>query len=462
MPKTNEERLLLNISPLDGRYAAVTTPLKNLFSEFALIQSRVEVELKYLLALDQVNLFPALTGEEKNRIKHLLESFTIKDAVQIKGIEATIRHDVKAIELFLRERLELINPNRIHFGLTSEDVNNLAYSMLFDRFVKENYIPALKDLMREITKLAESGADIPFPTRTHGQPASPSTAGKELAVWLRRLRKWGEKLKDFRFSGKCNGATGTWGSWLAASSEIDWYHFCKSFVISLGLEWNPITTQIEDHDCWAEFFNLTRQINNVLIDLDQDVWLWLMQGWYSEKAVSNEVGSSTMPHKVNPIRFENSEGNLLMANALLSFLSDKLCRSRLQRDLSDSTVSRNIGVALSHSYLGIIETRNGLLRLELQQKRCIDDITAHPQLLAEPIQTILRTAFSSDPYSLLKELTRGKVWEEEDLKHFITNLDICDDLKKRLLSLKVTEYIGAAGISCRKEIEKAGRFLEAE
>lgn len=458
------DRLILSsltaVSPLDGRYATSTEPLREYFSEYALIKSRAEIELRYLLALDSMGVFPALADDEKTRIMQLLAEFNEQDASRVKELEVTTRHDVKALEFFLRERLALAQPNRIHFGLTSEDVNNLAYSMLLDRFVRQCYRPALKTLIGELVEKAEAGATQPFPTRTHGQPASPTTAGKELAVWLHRLRKLAERLIDFRFTGKCNGATGTWASWKAAATQHDWPAFFENFVSSLGLEWNLLTTQIEDHDRWAEFFNLIRQINNVVVDLDQDIWLWLMNGWYSERAVAGEIGSSTMPHKVNPIRFENSEGNLMLANSLLVFLSDKLCRSRLQRDLSDSTVSRNIGVALAHSYLGIGETTHGLQRLEVCPTRCLADLEAHPELLAEPIQTILRPVLAADPYVLLKDATRGRQWTKQDQTSFIEALAVSEEVKTKLQTLKVADYTGFAERICRDEVVQIRRLLE--
>ena len=451
---------LTAVSPLDGRYSAATEPLREYFSEYALIKARAEIELRYLMAFDDMKVFLALAADEKKRIAQLLDGFSEQDAARVKELEATTRHDVKALEFFLRERLELAQPNRIHFGLTSEDVNNLAYSMLLDRFTRQCYRPALKSLLGDLAEMAETGAAQPFPTRTHGQPASPTTAGKELAVWLHRLRLLAERLVSFKFTGKCNGATGTWASWKAAAPQHDWPAFFENFVGSLGLEWNPLTTQIEDHDRWAGFFNMVRQINNVVVDLDQDIWLWLMNGWYSERAVAGEIGSSTMPHKVNPIRFENSEGNLLLANSLLVFMSDKLCRSRLQRDLSDSTVSRNIGVALAHSYLGICETTHGLQRLEVCPARCLGELEAHPELLAEPIQTILRPVLATDPYILLKNATRGRQWTKQDQAAFIGALAVSEEVKTSLQALKVEDYTGFAERVCRDEIGQTRRLLE--
>jgi len=448
------------ISPIDGRYREHLDPLSSLFSERALIESRCRVELSWALALEKTGIFPPLTQSERDRISKLRECFGEPEAVAVKEIEARTRHDVKALELFLRERLALVNPNRIHFGLTSEDVNNLAYSLVLKEFVKSHQIPALKRLLAHLCQCAGEWADAPFPTRTHGQPATPSTAGKELSVFVARLARLWKKLRNFRFSGKCNGAVGNYSAMHAAFPGFDWPRFARDFVADLDLEHNPITTQIEDHDVWAEYFNLTRQVNNVVLDLDQDMWNYLLLGFFMEEARSGEVGSSTMPHKVNPIRFENSEGNLLLSNSLLAFLSDKLCRSRMQRDLSDSTVSRNMGVALAHSYLGLTETLTGLERVRLNATRCLAELRQSPFLLAEPVQTILRTVRCDDPYSLLKELTRGKPFDEERLGSFVEGLDVVPEIRERLARLKVEEYVGEAPRLCRETVETTLLDLE--
>jgi adenylosuccinate lyase len=452
--------MLTSISPLDGRYAAQTAGLSEVFSEFALIRARTQIELKYLLMVDRLGLFPAFSSLEIARIEALAAEFTMAHAERVKAIEAEIRHDVKAVELFLREHLALISPNRIHFGLTSEDVNNLAYGILFSQFVSGFGLPGLKTLMHLLIDRSRATAHVPFPTRTHGQAATPSTAGKELAVFLGRLRKHVESLKAMRFRGKLNGATGTYGAFQAAAAKVDWPAFSREFVEALGLEFNPLTTQIEDHDRWAEFFHLISRINNVIIDLNQDVWLWLMNGWYTQEIVAGEVGSSVMPHKVNPIRFENSEGNLLLANSMLGFFAEKLTRSRLQRDLSDSTVTRNVGVALAHSCLGWQETIAGFERLNLLPERCLADLESHPEVLAEAIQTILRRYHSGDPYSLLKELTRGKTLSREDLREIFSKLDCDPGVIEVLDSLSVPSYTGLAEKLCRDECEESTRFLE--
>jgi len=447
------------ISPLDERYSERVGHLAACFSERALMRSRCEVELRYLLALAEAKLFPRLDSGERQRVTALLESFGEPDYARIKSIEATTRHDVKACELFLREKLELKNPNLVHFGLTSEDVNNLAYTLLFKRYLQTEQLPLLDRLMEKLSALAQAWRSTPFPARTHGQMASPTTAGKEMAVFLNRLVRLRRALRELRFAGKLNGATGNYAAMLAALPDFDWPSFARAFLEGLGLELNPATTQIEDHDTWATYFNLTRQVNNVLLDLDQDAWLYISYGYLREPPRAGEVGSSTMPHKVNPIRFENSEGNLGLSNALLVELSNKLCRSRMQRDLSDSTVVRNVGVALAHAWLAMIETLAGLERVALDEARCLAELEASPELLAEPIQTLLRVAGHPDPYEALKRLTRGKAITRAELERFVDELEVDASTKARLRALKVAEYYGAAPAICDEVIRLAREEL---
>ena len=447
------------ISPIDGRYGKRLQRFSTHFSEFALMRSRCEVELLYVLALDETNLFPALTPEEKGRIEQALETFTDDDYQQIKSIEAITRHDVKACEMFLRNKITLTDNNLIHFGLTSEDVNNLAYTRLLKNYLEQEHLPQLKQLLEVLCGLASQWKAIPFPARTHGQKASPTTAGKEIAVYINRLLRQYRKLSTFRFSGKLNGAVGNFSAMLAAFPEYDWMNFSYSFLRSLDLTSNIATTQIEDHDTWAEYFNTTRQINNIVIDLNQDCWSYISYELLYEKTKAGEVGSSTMPHKVNPINFENSEGNLMLSNSLLTMLSDKLCRSRMQRDLSDSTVQRNIGVALSHSFLALTETMRGLQKINIHTENCLAELENSPELLAEPIQTILKTVGIEDPYTLLKQATRGKKITQEDLTVFIDGLDIENVLKKRLKALNAPSYIGDAVRICDEVLTLAKKEL---
>ncbi len=425
------------------------------------MRARCRVELEYVLALDDAKLFSPLSSEEIRHIAKALEHFSDEDYQRIKEIEAATRHDVKACEMFLREKIALNDNNLIHFGLTSEDVNNLAYNLMLQEYLTHEQLPLLTRLLETLCGLAGQWKEIPFPARTHGQKASPTTAGKEIAVYVNRLVRQYRKLKTFQFSGKLNGAVGNFSAMLAAFPDVDWLNFSYSLLDKLNLTPNIATTQIEDHDTWAEYFNITRQINNIVIDLDQDFWTYISHDLFYEEAKSGEVGSSTMPHKVNPINFENSEGNLMLSNSLLGMLSDKLCRSRMQRDLSDSTVSRNIGVALAHAHLAVTETIRGLNKVAIHEDTCLTDLERSPELLAEPVQTILKTAGIADPYTLLKQFTRGKKITLEELRVFIEGLDVAENIKQRLHALKVADYTGDAVRICddvltiaRKEIER--------
>jgi adenylosuccinate lyase len=448
------------ISPLDGRYGERLRHLSAYFSEFALMRARCQIELRYVKALNETGLFPKLSDDELERIDQVIDIFCDSDYQRIKAIEQTTRHDVKACEFFLQEKLNLSSNNLIHFGLTSEDANNLAYNLSLKAYLEKEHLPVLKKLLALLCDLASQWQTIPFPARTHGQKASPTTAGKEIAVFINRLLRPYRTLKTFRFMGKLNGAVGNFSAMLAAFPDYDWMSFSHQFVESLGLTPNIATTQIEDHDTWAEYFNLTRQINNIVLDLNQDFWSYISRDLFQEQTTAGEVGSSTMPHKVNPINFENSEGNLMLSNSLLTMLSDKLCRSRMQRDLSDSTVERNIGVALTHSYLALTETIQGLNKVRINETTCRDELEHSPELLAEPIQTILRTVIQGDPYTLLKRLTRGKTITQEDLLQFINRLEVSPKIKAQLKGLQVTSYIGDAVRICEKVLELAKQELD--
>ncbi len=450
------------ISPLDGRYGAQLHHLTAYFSEFALMQARCEVELRYVLALNKTGLFSSLTDEETQRITDAIENFSDADYQKIKEIESVTRHDVKACEIFLREKVALTDNNLIHFALTSEDVNNLAYNLMFKSYLAEEHLPQLTKLLDILCRQAEGWKAIPFPARTHGQKATPTTAGKEIAVFVNRLLRQYRKLKNFRFSGKLNGAVGNFSAMLAAFPDYNWMNFSYRFLERLGLAPNIATTQIEDHDTWAEYFNITRQINNIVIDLNRDIWTYISRDLFHEETKAGEVGSSTMPHKVNPINFENSEGNLMLSNSLLTMLSDKLCRSRMQRDLSDSTVERNIGVALAHSFLALTETMRGLQKVKIDEQNCRAELEDSPELLAEPIQTILKTAGVDDPYSLLKQVTRGKTVTYEDLGQFIDTLDVDNSVKSSLKNLQVSSYIGDAERVCTDVLRITRHEIEEE
>ncbi len=432
------------ISPLDGRYAERCAPLRAYFSEAALAQARVQVEVAHALALDETGLFGQLDEGERGRLLAAATDFDEADFERVKAIEATTRHDVKAIEYHLRAQTALRAPNRIHFGLTSEDVNNLAYSTRFAAFVREQQLPALDALLLRLAGLAESLAALPFPARTHGQPATPTTAGKELAVYASRLLRVRRALVDHRFYGKLNGATGTYAALLIAAPTVDWRSYERRLVSGLGLVPNPATTQIEDHDAWARWFHESRLLSSILVDLCRDVWLYISQGWIVQATRPGEVGSSTMPHKVNPIRFENAEGNLELSAALLSFLAEKLTRSRMQRDLSDSTVTRNVGVAFGHLMLAIDEIGKGLDAVAFDGAACLAAIEATPALLAEPIQTVMRLHHTEDPYGALRDLTRGQSISAEDLSRFVQDQSLPAEDKARLAALRPGAYLGAA------------------
>ncbi|MDD5220671.1 MAG: adenylosuccinate lyase [Candidatus Bipolaricaulis sp.] len=446
------------ISPLDGRYAEVVGHLSGYFSERALMQARCEVECRYILALDEVGVFPKLTRSERGRIESA-GSLSDKDFARIKEIESTIRHDVKSCELFLRERLALAHPNRIHFALTSEDVNNLAYALLFSRYRVEQQVPQLRRLVAAIAERVERWKAAPFPARTHGQPASPTTFGKELAVFLHRLVRQGRQLEALRFRGKLSGSTGTYAAAATACPDVDWRTFSERFVAGLGLDPAACTTQIDDGDGLAEYFAITARINNVILDLDFDLWEYISRGDLIHRAATAEVGSSTMPHKVNPIRFENSEGNLAVSTALLHLLSDRLTHSRMQRDLSDSTVKRNVGVALAHSYLAVEETLGGLDRIDLDEVELRARIDGAPEVLAEAYQTLLRVAGQSDPYEALRSRVRGKSVTLAQLHDWIDGLAVDAELKSMMKRLRPSDYTGLAERLCDGATADAAAWL---
>lgn len=449
------------ISPLDGRYAAKLQPHRAYFSEKGLMYYRCKVELLYTLALDETGLFEPLTDTEKVKIQDCIDNFKDADYQRIKEIESVTNHDVKACEMFLRERIGLKNVHLFHFALTSEDANNLAYTFMLKDYLEQEHLPQIASLMRKLMELAEQWKHIPFPSRTHGQKASPSTAGKELAVFVNRLTRLYRSLSSFQFLGKINGAVGNYSAMLAAFPDFDWLHFAHAFLRKHGLEPNIATTQVEDHDTWATYFNWTRQINNVLIDLDVDCWLYISKDLFSEKVKAGEVGSSTMPHKVNPINFENSEGNLMLSNSMLGFLSDKLCRSRMQRDLSDSTVQRNMGSALSYASLGVTETMRGLNKLQINENNCRQALHDSPELLAEPIQTILKTVGVDDPYTLLKAASRGQKPTREGLMTLVDSLDIDAAVKARIHQWQTIDYVGDAVRICDLVLKTAQEILDA-
>jgi adenylosuccinate lyase len=445
------------ISPVDGRYGSKVADLQPIFSEYGLIRHRVQVEIRWLQALAAWNAIaevPPLSKQATTVLDRLAEDFDIEDAQRIKAIERTTNHDVKAVEYFIKERIagnvELAAINEfVHFACTSEDINNLAYALMLSRGRHEVLLPSLDGIIDALAELAHREADTPMLSRTHGQPASPTTLGKELANVVYRLRRQREALAAVPILGKINGAVGNYNAHLVTYPEADWPGFARSFVEGLGLVFNPHTTQIEPHDYVAELFHALVRTNTVLLDFSRDVWAYISLGYFRQKTVAGEVGSSTMPHKVNPIDFENAEGNLGIANALLEHLAAKLPVSRWQRDLSDSTVLRNLGVAFAHSIIAYDSLRKGIGKLEVDAEHLASDLDLNWEVLAEPIQTVMRRYGIEEPYEKLKDLTRGQRITPETLRRFIDSLEIPDEAKQRLLALTPAGYTGNASEQAR-------------
>ena len=449
---------LTAVSPLDGRYAAQLESLRPYFSEFGLIRYRIRVEIEWLIALAAepglpgVGPFSDATVAELRRLAGGLDE---RAGERVKAIEAQTNHDVKAIEYWLKEDARS-NPEIqkasefIHFACTSEDINNLAYALALDESRREVLLPALEAVIDKLAGMARAHAGLPMLSRTHGQPATPTTLGKELANVVHRLRRARAGIAAVRLLGKANGAVGNYNAHLAAYPAFDWEEFARRFVESLGLEFNPYTIQIEPHDSVAELFDAVARTNTVLLDLDRDLWGYVSLGYFRQKLKEGEVGSSTMPHKVNPIDFENSEGNLGVANALLRHLAEKLPVSRWQRDLTDSTALRNAGVALGHSLLAWRSCLRGLERLEPDPARIAEDLDANWEVLAEPIQTVMRRYGVANAYEQLKALTRGKAITRAALQAFIRGLAIPEADKQRLLALTPSTYIGKAAELARR------------
>ena len=444
---------LTALSPLDGRYAGKVGALRPCFSEFALIKHRVKVEIEWLKALSAepaIAEVASFSPETIAELDHLAESFSETDADQVKAIESRTNHDVKAIEYFLKERFagnhEITQVSEfIHFACTSEDINNLSHGLMLNTAREQVMLPAVARIIEKLTSLAHELADMPMLAHTHGQPASPTTVGKELANVVYRLQRGKERIEGVNCLGKINGAVGNYNAHLSAYPDFDWESFGKKFVEKLGLTFNPYTIQIEPHDYMAELFDAFARLNTILVDLNRDLWGYISLGYFKQKVKEGEVGSSTMPHKVNPIDFENSEGNLGIANALLRHLSEKLPISRWQRDLTDSTVLRNMGVGLGYSLLAYDSCLRGLNKLEANSARLDEDLESNWEVLAEPIQTVMRRYGVANPYEQLKELTRGKSGiNRETLHGFIKGLAIPEAEKERLLQLTPQSYIGMA------------------
>ena len=442
---------LKNISPLDGRYKKDTEKLSDYFSESALIRFRIQVEIEYLIALanqKHINELDPISKTDKSRLRKLYISFSVEDAKRVKAIELATNHDVKAVEYYVRERLEKMNKKRlfpwIHFALTSEDVNNLAYSLMWQNAIKEIYDPELNMIIIKLTSIAKQFSTTPMLSLTHGQSATPTTFGKELAVFIQRLKRQHTQMNKHQLQGKFGGATGTWAAHYVAYPKIDWLQFAEKFILSLGLEPNLVTTQIEPHDSVVESYHMVIRVNNILIDFCRDIWFYISRGIVQQKKIPGEVGSSTMPHKINPIQFENAEGNLGIANALLNHLSNKLPTSRMQRDLTDSTTLRNQGVAMGHSYLACKNILKGLRRITINKKEMKKELNNHWEVLAEAVQTILRKSGSANAYEQLKQMTQGHTVTQESLLDFVTLLRLPEEDKERLKKLTPEDYIGIA------------------
>ena len=442
------------LSPLDGRYAKSVEALRPVFSEYGLMRARVRVELSWLKALaaePKIVEVPPFDGAVLAEIDDVIAGFSLEDAAAVKAIEATTNHDVKAIEYWLKERFADVPAvsavsEFIHFACTSEDINNLSHALMLREARDEVLLPKLAEVSDKLRSLAHELAAVPMMSRTHGQPATPTTLGKEVANVLYRLERQAKQLSAQEFLGKINGAVGNYNAHMVAYPDVDWEGHCRRFVEEdLGLTFNPYTIQIEPHDYMAEFFQAVSRINTILIDFNRDVWGYISLGYFKQKVKAGEVGSSTMPHKVNPIDFENSEGNLGMANAVLAFLSEKLPVSRWQRDLTDSTVLRNMGVGIGYAVLGLAAHLRGLNKLEANPAALAADLDATWELLAEPIQTVMRRYGVANPYEKLKDLTRGKGGiTPEVLASFIRDLDIPDSAKQQLLDLTPASYVGKA------------------
>jgi adenylosuccinate lyase len=447
------------ISPIDGRYSSKVDELRPIFSEYGLIKQRVTIEILWLIALSKDTKIPEipLFSDAITKILHgIISSFSLADAEAIKVIEKATNHDVKAVEYWLKDILKNEKEIKkvsefIHFGCTSEDINNLAYALMLKEGIKEIILPKIISLQKKINSYAQEYADLPLLARTHGQAASPTTLGKEFANINARLIRQIDLLKRQKFLGKMNGAVGNFNAHLAAYPSIDWNNFSRSFVESLSLEYNEYTTQIEPHDFIAEIFHNIIRINNILLDVNKDMWSYISLGYFSQRTIKNEVGSSTMPHKVNPIDFENSEGNLGLSNALLDHLSQKLPISRWQRDLTDSTVLRNMGLCLAYGHVAYDSCLKGLNKIVVNKNKINEDLEEAWEILAEPIQTVMRKHGIDNPYEKLKALTRGnKNITRKSLIEFIKNLDLPTEEKKQLLNISPQNYLGIAAILAKK------------
>ena len=439
------------ISPLDGRYSKSTENLSDYFSEHALIRYRTKVEIEYLIALSiekEIQELKPFSEKDKEKLRKIYTSFNIDDSKRVKAIEVATNHDVKAVEYFIREKLEKINKKRlfpwIHFALTSEDINNLSYSLMWQEAFKKEFLPKLNEVIKKLKTISKQFANTPMLSLTHGQSATPTTFGKEIKVFIHRLNRQSSQMKKHTLLGKFSGATGTWAAHSIAYPEVNWLQFTRKFVSSLGLEPNLITTQIEPHDSVVESYHSIIRSNNILTDLCRDIWSYVSRGILKQKKIPGEVGSSTMPHKINPIQFENAEGNLGLATAIFDHLSNKLPISRMQRDLTDSTTLRNQGVAMGYSYLACKNILKGLARITVDKTKMKTELDSHWEVLAEAIQTILRKTGSDNAYEQLKNMTQGTEITQSTIVKFVKLLHIPKEEKDKLITLTPQDYIGIA------------------
>ena len=446
------------ISPVDGRYHSKTTALQAYFSEYGLIRYRVIVEIRWLQRLAEnpgIKEVPALTASANNFLDALIANFDEGEAAIVKDKESVTNHDVKAVEYYLKGKLAAIDElasimEFVHFACTSEDINNLSYALMLKESMEDVVAPMMEDVTNAIREKAHEYADAPLLSRTHGQTATPSTMGKEFANTVARLQRQVDLVRNSVFLGKINGAVGNYNAHLAAYPDVDWEANAEAFVTGLGLTWNPYTTQIEPHDFIAEYFDAVSRFNTILIDYDRDVWGYISQGYFKQKTVAGEVGSSTMPHKVNPIDFENSEGNLGVANALMQHLAQKLPISRWQRDLTDSTVLRTIGVGLAHSLIAYQASLKGVGKLMINETRLLEDLDNSWEVLAEPFQTVMRRYGIDEPYEKLKALTRGQAITAETLAVFVDTLELPEEVRSELKKMRPETYLGNAAAQARK------------
>jgi len=453
-----ELNALTAISPIDGRYGSKTEPLRSIFSEYGLIKARVTVEVRWLQQLaghPGITELPAFSDAANALLDRILSEFSLADAEAIKAIERTTNHDVKAVEYFLKQKLAELDELKavtefVHFACTSEDINNLSHALMLKTGMTEVLLPELQAVQQDIARLAREHADRPMLSRTHGQTASPTTLGKEMANVAYRLQRQLNALESIEYLGKINGAVGNYNAHLATYPDIDWEANAQSFIESLGLDFNPYTTQIEPHDYIAELFDAVARFNTILIDFDRDIWSYISLGYFKQKTIAGEVGSSTMPHKVNPIDFENSEGNLGIANAVLGHLGAKLPISRWQRDLTDSTVLRSMGVGLAHSLIAYQASRKGISKLEANPTRISQDLDQAWEVMAEAVQTVMRRYGIDEPYEKLKAFTRGKAITEPMMREFVDQLDLPESAKEALLAQTPSTYVGNAAEQAKR------------